>query len=90
MTKHQYIQMGSRRESFDFFKSVSQIQSTLDDMQSARTITLALKLFELFPLELYPSQKTCPLYNLKTVEHSFTKLYMNINQQLTTCKVQEP
>ena len=24
MTKHQYIQMGSRRKSFDFFKSVSQ------------------------------------------------------------------
>ena len=29
----------------------------LDDVQSARTITLAFILFELFPLELFPSQK---------------------------------
>ena len=31
-------------------------QSTLDDVQSARTITLAFILYELFPLEHCPSQ----------------------------------
>ena len=31
-------------------------QSTLDDVQSARTVTLAFIFFELFPFELCPSQ----------------------------------
>ena len=34
-------------------------------MQSERMVTLHFILFELFSLELCPSQKPCPLYNLK-------------------------
>ena len=52
-------------------------------MQSARTITLAFKRFELFPLEL--CHKIVSVYNLKTVQAIFTKLHININQHLTTC-----
>ena len=51
-------------------------QSTLDDMQSARTITLAFILFELFALGSVT--KSCPLYNLKTVQAIFKKLHINI------------
>ena len=43
-------------------------QSTFNDMQSARTITLAFILSELFPLDSVT--KSCPLYNLKTVQIS--------------------
>ena len=50
-------------------------ETTLDDVQRAKTVTLAFLLFELFPLELCPSQKTCPLFNLKTVQDIFMKLY---------------
>ena len=45
-------------------------QSTLDDVQSARTITLAFILFELFPLDSVT--KLCLLYNLNTVQAIFT------------------
>ena len=41
-------------------------QSALDDVQSARMVTLPFILFELFSLELCASQKPCPLNNLKT------------------------
>ena len=58
-------------------------------MQSARRVILPVILFELFPLELYASQKLCPLYNLKTAYAIFTKLYTNINQHEMMCRVQE-
>ena len=58
-------------------------------MQSARMVTLPFILFELFPFELCASQKLCPLYNLKTIQAIFTKLYTNINQHEMTCRVQE-
>ena len=43
-----------------------------------RTITLALILFELFPLDSVT--KLCPLCNLKTIQAIFTKFHININQ----------
>ena len=33
--------------------------------------------------------KSCPLYNFKTAQALFTKLYTNINQHEMTCRVQE-
>ena len=57
-------------------------------MQSARMVTLPFTLFELFPFDFCASQKLCPLYNLKTAEALFTKLYTNINQHDMTCRVQ--
>ena len=33
--------------------------------------------------------KSCPLYNLKTAQALFRKLYTNINQHEMTCRVQE-
>ena len=59
-------------------------------MQSTRTITVPFILFELFQLELCPSQKMYPLYNLKIVQDIFTKLSMNINQHYMMRTAQEP
>ena len=42
-------------------------QSAWDDVQSARMVTLPFILFELFPFELCESQKSCPLYHLRTI-----------------------
>ena len=53
-------------------------------MQSARMVTLPFILFELFSFELCASQKLCPLYNLKTTQAIFTKLYTNINKHKMT------
>ena len=39
-----------------FHETSYKYQSTLDDVQSARTVTLAFIFFELFPFELCPSQ----------------------------------
>ena len=41
-------------------------QSAWDDVQSARMVTLPFILLELLPFELCASQKSCPLYKLKT------------------------
>ena len=60
--------------------------SMRDDVQSARMATLPFILFELFPLELCPSQTSCPLYNLKTALAILTKLYTNINQHEMRCR----
>ena len=54
-------------------KTSYKYQSTLDDMQSTRTITLSVTLLELFPFDSVT--KSCPLYNLKTVQAIFTKLH---------------
>ena len=42
-------------------------------------------------LSVRPSvcHKSCPLYNLKTAQALFRKLYTNINQHELTCRVQE-
>ena len=53
-------------------------QSTLDDIRSARTITLAFILFELYPFDSVT--KSCPLYYLEIVQAIFMKLHININQ----------
>ena len=52
-------------------------------MQSARTITLNMYFFCYVPLKFVISSsvtKSCPLYNFKTVQDIFMKLYTNINQ----------
>ena len=50
-------------------------------MQSARTITLEYVFFELCPFEVSSSvTKSCPLYNFKTIQDIFMKLFTNINQ----------
>ena len=55
-------------------------------MQSARTITLAFILFELFPLDSVT--KSCPIYNLKAVQAIFTTLHININiSRCAECKI---
>ena len=49
-------------------------QLILGDMQSSRTVTLALMLFELLPFELCQSKIVsllCQNYNLKTVQAIF-------------------
>ena len=47
-------------------ENLDKYQSTLDDEQSARMVTLPFILFELFPFEFCASQKSCPLYSLKS------------------------
>ena len=63
-------------------------QSTLDDVQSTKTITLAFILFDLFPLESVT--KSGRLYNLKTVQAIFRALHIKINKHKATCRAQEP
>ena len=62
-------------------------------MQSARTLTLEYVFFSYVPLKFVISSsvtKSCPLYNFKTVQDIFMKLYTNITQHWMTCRVQEP
>ena len=49
-------------------------------------VTLPFIVFELFPFELCASEKSCPLYNLKTTYAIFTKPYTNINQHEMACR----
>ena len=52
-------------------------------MQSARTITLEYVFFGYIPLKFVISNsvtKSCQLYNFKTVQDIFMKLYTIINQ----------
>ena len=52
-------------------------------MQSSRTITLEYVLLSYIPLKFVISSsmtKSWPLYNFKTVQDTFMKLYTNINQ----------
>ena len=55
-------------------------QSILDDMQSARTITLDFILFELYPLEFCPSQNVSTLTwkPFKLSSRNFIKISVNI------------
>ena len=49
----------------------------------------AFSTFWVISFELCASQKSCRLYNLKTTQAIFTKLYTNINQHEMMCRVQE-
>ena len=64
--------------------------TALDDVQSARTITLAFILFDLFLLELRLSvTKSCPLYNLNALYNILMILDKNVEQDETTFHLSE-
>ena len=69
----------------DIFKKLQETsckyQSTLDDVQSSRTITFALSFLNYFPWNYLHHKRRDHCITWKTVQDIFTKLYMNINQQ---------